>query len=640
VAFVVSAGALAAVERAALPALPASVQMSDAQYQSYEMIWRTQPQVRTVVGFLARNIAQLGLHVYERRSDADRQRLANHPLAQLLDRPMPPEFKVTRYRLINAIVSDLALYDCAYLLKVRASNNVPRGLVRIPPTKMSPVGDNWFAPEGYELYGTARPRRFPADQVVHFYGYNPSDPRNGVSPMETLRRLLAEEHAAGVFREQMWRNGARQSGYLRRPMEAPKWSDPARGRFKADWQAQYAGDGPQAGGTPILEDGMEFVQASFTPEQAEYMEARKLTREEVAAAYYIPPPMVGILDRATFSNITEQHKMLYQDTLGPWLVMLEEDFELQLLPDVDPSPNLYVEFNISEKLKGSFEEQARSIQTLVGRPVLTADEGRALLNRNALGGDASGLVTPLNVLVGGQASPTDSAPNPTGAAAAGSVQVKARAPQTVVEMYTQTLRGFFRRQGAAVRSALGAKADEEWWDEERWNRELSGDLYALAIAASRQVASSVLESISLRPDAYDMDRTLAFLRALSARTAGSINGATKAALDTALASADPSAGVVDTFDRADKVRAAVAAVTTVAAISGFATEEAVKQVSRTAEKTWVVTSKNPRPSHAAMNGETVPVGETFSNGALWPGDSALNVDDLAGCTCELVVAIR
>ena len=71
-------------------------------------------------------------------------------------------------------------------------------------------------------------------------------------------------------------------------------------------------------------------------------------------------------------------------------------------------PSWYAEFNLATKLDGSFEEQAAVLSGMVGRPVMTADEARARLNLPALGGDAGELVTPLNVLAGGQASPRDS----------------------------------------------------------------------------------------------------------------------------------------------------------------------------------------------------------------------------------------
>jgi HK97 family phage portal protein len=134
--------------------------------------------------------------------------------------------------------------------------------------------------------------------------------------------------------------------------------------------------------TPVLEDGMDVKNVSQNFRDAENLDSEKLSREIVAAEYHVPQPMVGILEHATFSNIKEQHKQLYQDCLGPWLVGIEEEIELQLVPefeDLDPD-TFYLEFNIAEKMKGSFEEQADSISKLTGKPVMTTNEGRARLN--------------------------------------------------------------------------------------------------------------------------------------------------------------------------------------------------------------------------------------------------------------------
>jgi len=266
-----------------------------------------------------------------------------------------------------------------------------------------------LTPAGFKIDGNSGVRVVPADQMVYFRGYG-LDKDSGISPLEALRRTLREEFAATEMREQVMRNGARMSGYLERPKDAPEWSEVARERFRTAWQAQYAGSGPGAGGTPILEDGMTFKPVSQTAKDLQYIEARKLTREEVAAAYFVPPPMLGILDHATFSNITEQHKMLYQDTLGPWLSMISEEIALQLLPDFEPdSDRFYVEFNLREKLTGSFEERAEAISKAVGGPVMTVNEARALDNRPPVdGGDD--LIRPLNVTANGDDEPIPAAP--------------------------------------------------------------------------------------------------------------------------------------------------------------------------------------------------------------------------------------
>ena len=405
--FVATAGSVRALSRTRTSnySAPARIQLSATYAADYAEIWRTQESVRTVVSFLARNVAQLGLHMFERVGDADRRRLSDHPLALLLKQPNP---WTTRYRFIQALVNDFCIYDNAYWLKTRIDSDRV-GLVRIPPKIVTVDGDDWLTPAGFKVDGTSGTKIYPREQIVYFRGYG-LDLDRGISPLEALRRTLREEWVSGEMREQVMRNGARMSGYLERPKDAPEWSDTARDRFRASWQAQYSGNGPGAGGTPILEDGMSFKPVSQTARDLQYIESRKLTREEVASAYFVPPPMVGILDNATFSNITEQHKMLYQDTLAPILTMVQEEIELQLLPEFEPNPTrFYVEFNMREKLTGSFEERAAAIASAVGGPTMTVNEARALDNRPPIdGGDA--LIVPLNVTQNGDQNPIPAAP--------------------------------------------------------------------------------------------------------------------------------------------------------------------------------------------------------------------------------------
>ena len=260
--------------------------------QTYLEIYRTQPSVRTCVDFLARNVAQLGLPAYRRISDTDRERLPpEHPLVFLIEHPNPT---TTRYRLFETVMQDLGIFFNAYLLKVRSS---PLALVRLPPDQMTIQGMLW--PTGFTWTnesGEVTP--FPVSEIVHFGGYGAG--LMGLSPLETLRRLLAEEAAAGVYRQQMWTNATRVEGVIERPKDAPKWTPTQKQSWREQWQGAYAAGGSRPGSVAILEDGMQFKQVSYNPRDLEYSAARKLSREEVAAEYHIPPPMVGILEHATF----------------------------------------------------------------------------------------------------------------------------------------------------------------------------------------------------------------------------------------------------------------------------------------------------------------------------------------------------
>lgn len=691
-------------------------------------MWKTQPHFRTVVSFMARNIAQLGLHSFE-RDGGDRRRDRTSVLAQAL---RGPDAEMTEFELKFALVGDLSLFDRAYWWAAPSSSR-PSGwmLRRLPPTWVDPVMKNAWEVDYYRVFVKAgQPIKVPADAVLAFPGYHPGKMTGSSPTVDALRETLMEQVEAAKYRSQVWKRGGRVSSVIERPAGSPEWSKEARDAFREDWYAKFTGRGSQAGGTPILEDGMKLTRIDFNAQEQQFVEAAKLSLVTVASAFHINPTMIGQNDGANYSNVREFRKMLYGETLGPLIAQIEDRINTFLVPRMELDPaRFYVEFNIEEKLQGNFEEQAAVMSTATGAPWMTRNEARGLRNLPSIeGGDE--LVTPLNVLVGGHSSPRDgttagggaSAPaagtdaddiakRVTAAAAlirsgfapeaaleavgldpiqhlgllpvtvqkpveptedvdeslveeitgdkarrkAGGVtmtrekgdaplKVKAAARDEDAAVAEQVLARFFKRQEASVLAALGAKADADWWDADRWDRELAADLYALAVDVVEQVGQAVLWELGLSPADFDVPRTLAFLEAVAKSRAGAINATTRAQIEAALAgdlSGDATkstpAGV---FEEARTSRATVAGLTLATTLAAFAVTEAAKQLGRpSTTKTWVVTSSSPRASHAAMNGQTVPVEGVFSNGMAWPGDPVGGADEVAGCMCSVEVSI-
>jgi HK97 family phage portal protein len=649
-------------------------------------MYASQPYLRLVVDFLARNIAQLGVHVFD-RLDEDRQRVTTGPMAELLRRPNPT---TTRYELFRDLVSDLALHDRAYWL-LTAAPDAPAGfeLYQLPAPWVTPVGGNRYGPAAYEMLpadASGPTVTVPAANVLAFHGWSPGHADRGLSPVATLKEILGEQVAAHRFREQLWRRSGRVNAYLTRPAAAPIWGPEAEAQFKEDWRASWTGEGGEAGGTPLLQDGMELKRIGYSAHEDEFVDASKLALTTVAGVYHINPTMIGQLDSANYSNVREFRRMLYGDTLGPILAALEDRQNAFLLPRLGEPPERYVEFNIAEKLQGSFEEQAAVMSTLVGAPIMTPNEGRARFNLPAVeGGDQ--LVVPMNVTVGGQASPQDGGdPATPPITDANSLDVlrkvlgyrvpelpeaKAKprtystratpAPQWLVDDSTEALAHTFKRQadaiasavgGAAKRGALLTKADgtdeaPEWWDGERWDSELTDDMHEVAMKAAAAIGPAHAKALGYDPDDFDVERMNNFLQSVAASRAKWINSTTVQQVQDSLADLDDPAqapaAVRSVFDEAIAVRAAMSAATFANTLSNLTTNEVGHQfvvtttvdgrTSSNITKTWIVTSANPRPEHADMDGETVAVDDVFSNGANWPGDPVLGADGVAGCTC-------
>lgn len=616
--------------------LAGGVQLYEGVYYDYAALYRTQPNVRTCVDFLARNIAQLGLHVYRRVSDTDRQRLlpGDSDLAQVLAHPNP---WITAYRLIESLVVNLGIYGNAYWLKVVDDVN---GMMLLPiPSAIVTAEGTGFAPGDYRVSYANGQAIYKPEEIVHFRNYNPDDPKQGLSPLETLRRILAEEQAAGDYREYYWQNAARINGVIERPATSRDWSEAAKARFKKDLQAFYAG-AANSGSTMILEDGMTFKPNAFNPQESEYLAGRKLTREECARAYHIPLPMVGILEHSTYANIREQHKNLYQDCLGPWLRMIEEEIELQLGADMPDMENVYCEFNIQEKLSGSFEEQVDVLNRGVGRPYMVVNEARAKLNLPSIaGGDE--LAVPLNMMM---VSEQPTVPPVDAAKAQNEIEMKARAvidptqPKLraqYVQRWKNELEKYFRRQERTIRSRAGSGNVEPntlWTDKNRWLKELTDELFKLGIDTAWAWASYMAAELDANVAQEPME---AYVRECSEITAGYVTDDTVKMTTAALRAEEPENAIRDTFDHLATITAGAIAIGKVTQMANFGAHEGARQAGLKT-KTWRVNSQNPRPEHAAMDGMTVNLNDIFyPTGQRWPGDPVGGAENNANCECSL-----
>lgn len=371
---------------------------------SVEQLWDSQPHLRTVTDFIARNIASIGVHVYRHAEDGGRERVRTGPLARLVKKANAGQ---VFYDLLYASVMDLCLYD-EFIWVISDAGDGPE-IYPISPTWVHRLRweDKWTLKSIVITDDkTGEPLEIPAEKIIRVHGYSPGSYKRGASKVRTLKDLLKEQLESAAYRGQLWKNGPRISGVIERPAGAPRWEGMDRRRFKAAWQSQYSGRGSGAGGTPILEDGMSFKSMHLKASDEDVVDVAKLSLATVASVFQVNPTMVGLLDNANYSNVREFRKSLYGDSLGPIIKQIEDTLNVFLLEKLGVEDDVYFEFNIEEKLRASFEEKAQVTSTAVGGPWMTRNEARAMNNLPSVdGGDD--LLVPLNTAVDpGEESPS------------------------------------------------------------------------------------------------------------------------------------------------------------------------------------------------------------------------------------------
>jgi HK97 family phage portal protein len=265
---------------------------------------------------------------------------------------------------------DALLHGNGYAVVNRASDGRPLELLRIDPTKVQCKQED----DGTPFYIVSEERgqvRFEYPDILHI------QPIGGVSPIKLHREAIAlaislERHLSSLFA-----NGGRPSGVIRHPnrLEAP-----ALAKLAESWFNTHSG--PNAGGTAVLDEGMEYQQLSTTLADAQYAENRLEQIREVARAFGIPPTMLFELTRGTWSNTEEMARQFYTMTLKPWLTKWQWAYA-QCLLTPEERDRLYIEFVVDDLLTADFAKKATALGQYRSMGALTGNEVRSMLNMPA-----------------------------------------------------------------------------------------------------------------------------------------------------------------------------------------------------------------------------------------------------------------
>lgn len=346
-------------------------------WTSYSALYRNQLWVTVLVNKIANATARLPLKVYEMR-DGGRASGSETPFGRLLNRPStimdPFSFWLWTTCTLN-------IHGEAFWGKVRDVGGRPVELVPLHPNYIKSEAVDGKVQWRYESTGL----KYAIDRrdLVHFKLFNPDNVFRGMSPLEPLRSTLQNEDGARRANNALWNNGGRPSVSLEHPGTL---TDGAVARLAQQWKDIHAGV-DNWGKALILEEAMKANVFSLNIEELQYIESRKMNREEVCAAYDVPPPVVHILDRATFSNITEQMRSMYRDTMAPKLALLESTLEFELRDGrfgADEQPDFsdgqYAEFLMDGVLRGSFEARTSAYQAAIQSGWMMPSEVRELEN--------------------------------------------------------------------------------------------------------------------------------------------------------------------------------------------------------------------------------------------------------------------
>jgi len=357
-----------------------SVKLVDGKPVSFARIFAEQIWVGAAVMRLLGSSIRVPLKVYRRTGDDSRERLRpnEHPLARAIVDPWE-----------RGSAADLTMSMLGPMLvhgnDLTGIEQGARDVIRFEPfdwRSVWPIKAFEKRIAGWDVYEDGQKRTVPADTTIHLAWWSPLGPL-GVSPLQQLGVTLSIEDAAQRYQRSLFKRGARPPSAITADKEFLALDRTERDALikglREDVDDIYGG--PDNAGKPaVLPPGLDWKQVGHTAVEAALIDQRKVAREEVCAIYQIPPPILGVLDRATFNNITTLREVYYTDGLGPPLVLIEHAINAQLVRALLREDDIYVEFDFAAVLRGDRLKEIQALREAIQIMLMTPNEGRTVIN--------------------------------------------------------------------------------------------------------------------------------------------------------------------------------------------------------------------------------------------------------------------
>jgi HK97 family phage portal protein len=127
---------------------------------------------------------------------------------------------------------------------------------------------------------------------------------------------------------------------------------------------------------------MTINKIGIPPEDSQFLESRQFQIPEVARWFNLPPHKLKDLTKSSFSNIESEQISFVTDSILPWLVRLEQNFNMQLLSPSDKELSgrgrLYFKHSVEGLLRGDSAARGTLYTSMWNVGSITQNQIRAL----------------------------------------------------------------------------------------------------------------------------------------------------------------------------------------------------------------------------------------------------------------------
>lgn len=296
--------------------------------------------VFSCIDAIATAISNNRFHLYKEDKQGNKTLMDDHEAMTLLHKPNRFQTDIDILYLMSA---HLEAFGRTFLMPeiTKGDMRIPTGLYVVNPNFVIIKSDPIKLYSSYTLKVGTQSEEKKLEELINIWRPSPFNQAQAVSTIQMARYEANGDLNALNYNESFFQQGARPSGVLTTEQEL---TQDQQGDLKQQWKDSYEGK-ENHNKTMVLGGGMKYTQMSLNQKDMDFIEQRKLSRDQILSIFRVPKSVLAIADDVNRANADAQEYIFAKYVVKPRLEMIFDKLNTFYLPMFKGTEGMYFEFD-------------------------------------------------------------------------------------------------------------------------------------------------------------------------------------------------------------------------------------------------------------------------------------------------------
>jgi len=205
---------------------------------------------------------------------------------------------------------------------------VPTVIKLVPGNRVKAITNAKDGIEAWQFKIGNKKVTLKSSQIAQFKLFsNPYKVGRGITPLTASRSAIENYVYSDAFNASIMQTGEMPTTIIE---TSENLTAEQRAQLKRNYNSYRKGL-EKGSSVLIIEGGAKYIQSKISTKDIQYIEGKKMSREELCSIFNVPPAIMSIFEYANYANAEAQERYFYSSTVLPLLHKIQATIQNQIL---------------------------------------------------------------------------------------------------------------------------------------------------------------------------------------------------------------------------------------------------------------------------------------------------------------------